>query len=281
MKLIRLTLIVLALASLSLAPLWGGVVYEIETTDHSQSTPKTESVEMSAEGRNLKMDIAAGTGSGQSGYAVFKGGDDPTMLMVDDERRTYHVMDRAQAQEIAGGISSAMAQMQEALKNVPEDKRAMVEQMMKQNMPQAQQAPERPKSTVRKTSERETHNGYPSIKYEVHEAGRKVRELWVTDLKNVEGSDEVIETFEEMADFFRELIDSFGPMAGAGGSGFTNVNFFEAFKELDGFPVLVRELNEDGSLESESLLRSARRQTLDPDAFEPPSGYKRQEMPGF
>ena len=47
-----------------------------------------------------------------------------------------------------------------------------------------------------------------------------------------------------------------------------------------GFPVVTRELGDDDSLEGESILRSARRQTLDPDAFEPPSGYKRREMFG-
>ena len=49
-------------------------------------------------------------------------------------------------------------------------------------------------------------------------------------------------------------------------------------KELGGFPVVTSEFGEDGSLEGESALRSAKRQTIDPDAFEPPSGYKRQEM---
>ena len=53
---------------------------------------------------------------------------------------------------------------------------------------------------------------------------------------------------------------------------------FVHMKEMGGFPVVTRDFTDDGSLESESSLHSARRQTLDPDAFEPPSGYKRQEM---
>ena len=283
MKLMRLCLFTLLLAALSLTPLWAGVVYEIETTDHAQSPPKVESVQMEAEGRHLKMGIPSGAASGESD-AIFKGGDDPQMIIIDHERRGYYVMDREQAAVIAGGISSAMTQMQEALKNLPEDKRAMAEQMMKQRLPQGQQqAPERPKSELKKTSERADHNGYPCVKYEVHQEGRKVRELWVTDWKNVEGSDDVAETFEEVGDFFRELMDSFGEMAQAGGGfgGNRNVDFFESLRELDGFPVVTKEFNEDGSLESEATLRSATRRTLDPADFEPPSGYKRQSMGGF
>lgn len=57
-------------------------------------------------------------------------------------------------------------------------------------------------------------------------------------------------------------------------------NVFEHMKELGGFPVVTRDFADDGSLEGETALRSARRQTIDPDAFEPPSGYRRQEMFG-
>ena len=53
---------------------------------------------------------------------------------------------------------------------------------------------------------------------------------------------------------------------------------FEHMKELGGFPVVTREFADDGSLQQETALRSAKRQTIDPDTFEPPSGYKQQEM---
>ncbi len=279
MKALRLLLITLTLATLVNAPLFAGVVYEIETTDHEQSPPKTESIEMAAEGNHLKMGIPARSESGKKdGFAVFRGGDDPKMVVVDHEQQSYYEMDRAQAQAIAGKVNDAMSQMQEALKNVPEDRRAMVEQMMKQQMPQS--APELPKSTMRKTGDKATHAGFPCVKYEVLMDGRKVRELWVTDWNNIEGSQDVKATFEEMADFFRELMESFSGMAGAAGGlpGGNNMGFFEHMKELDGFPVITKEFNDDGSLGNEATLRSASRRTIDPEDFEPPAGYKRQEM---
>jgi hypothetical protein len=51
-------------------------------------------------------------------------------------------------------------------------------------------------------------------------------------------------------------------------------------KELGGFPVVTRDFGNDGALKVETVLRSAKRQTIEPSAFEPPSGYKRQEMFG-
>jgi hypothetical protein len=259
-------------AVLALAPAFGGVVYEIEVTDHEQSPPKSESIEAAVEGRHLKMGIASG-GRGAQGEMIFRG-DRREMVVVDHEDGSYYVMDEATMKQLAGQVSGAMGQMQEALKNVPEDKRKMMEEMMKQRLPQ--QAPERPKSELRETGERGSKNGYPCVKYEVLRDGRKIREVWVTDWSNVEGGSDVVDAFEDMADFFKELMDSI-PDFGQGGPSGDPV--FEHMRELGGFPVVTREFDDDdGSLEGESVLESVAERDLDPDAFEPPKGYRLRTM---
>jgi hypothetical protein len=57
-----------------------------------------------------------------------------------------------------------------------------------------------------------------------------------------------------------------------------NVNPFEHLTAMNGFPVVTREFADDGSLESETVLRSARREQLDPVEFDPPPGYDREDM---
>lgn len=270
MKKLSLCCYLIALATGTAA---AGVVYEIEVTDHEQSPPKTESIEAAVEGRNLKMGIASG-GRGKQGEMIFRG-DRREMVVVDHDDKSYHVMDEATMQRIAGQVSGAMAQMQEALKNVPADQRAMVEQMMKQNMPDQAAKPVRAKSEIRKTGERGTKNGYPCVKYEVFRKGQKIREMWVTDWDNVEGGSDVVDVWEDMSEFFNELMDSI-PDFGQGKGGGDPV--FEHMKELGGFPVITQEFDESGAKIDESGLRSSRRRTLDPDAFEPPSGYKRRSM---
>ena len=276
MKKLALALLLALLAS----PLYAGVVYEIEVKDHEQSPPKTESIQAAVEGRHLKMGIAS-RGKGAQGEMIFRG-DRREVVVIDHESRSYHQIDAAAVEQLAGQVSGQLSEaermMQEALKNVPEDKRAMVEQMMKQKLPQAAPPPsQRAKSELKKTSERGEKSGYPCVKYEVFRGDKKIRELWVTDWSNVEGGSDVVEAFEDMADFFGELMDAMPAFGGQGGP--AGDPAFEHMKELGGFPVVTREFDDyDGSLEGETFLRSARRQTLDPDAFEPPSGYKRQEM---
>ena len=136
--------------------------------------------------------------------------------------------------------------------------------------------PSRPKTEVRRTGERANKGGYPAVKFEVLRGTAKVRELWTTDWNNIDGGDEAADAFRAMGAFFRAIMDSMATSPGGGALGADNpwadMNFD------NGFPVVINGFGEDGSLEDESNLRRTRRQRIDPDAFEPPSGYKRRSM---
>ena len=268
-----------AITALSLVliagPAVAGVVFEVETKDHEQSPPKTDELQMIADGKNISMDIQPSERGGKGGKVIFRGdkGDGGEVVVVDDDGKSYFVMDRAAMAAIGGQVSAAMKQVDEMLKNLPKEQQDAIRKARGGMMPGP---PKRESAELRKTSDTGDKNGYPCVKYEVLRGGRKVRELWVTDWDNVEGGAEVVGAFEEMAAFFREMMAGI-PNMGGGGGGPADIGLGEMGFDK-GFPVVTREFDEDGSLESESALRSAKRQTIDPDAFEPPSGYKRQEM---
>ena len=118
------------------------------------------------------------------------------------------------------------------------------------------------------------------MRYEVIEANVKVREMWVTELNNIPGGSEIVDAIREAAAFYAEMMAAFGEMAGsAGGAVFTGGNPMESFLEIGGFPVVTRTF-EGGELESETVLESVTERDLDPDAFEPPKGYRRRTMSG-
>ena len=103
---------------------------------------------------------------------------------------------------------------------------------------------------------------------------KKIRELWITSWKNIDGGNEAKNAFAAMNTFFEDMKDMFGAGGFPGGS-----NPYNEMVLVDGFPVVVNNFNEvDGSLEDESILKSTKRRTLDPADFEPPSGYKRRSM---
>ena len=268
---------IVSAAVLATTPLFAGGVFEIETKDHDSSPPRTESIAMLVDGRNLKSE--PGASGKRSQMTMIYRGDRREMVVLDHGKKSYFVMDQQMMKKMAGQMSQAMRQMQESLKNVPAEQRAMVEKMMKQRMP-AMQPPQRPTIVVRKTADRAELHGYPCVKYEVLREGRKIKELWVTDWANVEGGSEVVDVFRDMATFFSEMLESFSGGAGPGLARTVGDSVFQHMNELDGFPVVTRDYGDDGSLESESALHSAKQRAVDAAEFEPPVGYKRQQMMG-
>jgi hypothetical protein len=222
------------------------------------------------------MGIMRGRTSAEGGM-IYRGGR-REMVVVNHRDQSFMVLDKQTMQRLTGQLTQAMGQMQDALANVPEHQRAMMENMMKDRLP-AQQAPPRSPDQVRKTNDRNTVFGYPAVRYEVWRDGRKVRELWVTDWRNIEGGQEVAALFVEMGGFLEEMTSSL-PGGGAGPSKGLEDSIFTVMNQVDGFPIGVRDYRADGSLERESALRSAKEQRLGPEAFEPPAGYRRQEMFG-
>ena len=259
-----------------------GVVYEIEVTDHEQSPPRTETMEVVAEGKNLTMEVQSGEGDSK-GTMIFRGdrGKKGEMVYVDTEKQAYYVMDDATIERMGGMFDEAQKRMEEALQHLTEEQREAIRKAQEQGVggagiPGAMKPP-RAKSELKKTGERDTKNGYPCVKYDVYRDGQKIRELWVTDWDNVEGGAEARGAFLAMADFIEYMLETL-PEAGPFGGPDDGDNMFDRIEEMNGFPIVTREFGDDGSLEGESSLRSARHRTLDPDAFEPPSGYKRMSM---
>lgn len=264
----------LLLVSLAFTPAFSAVVYSIKVTNYGDAGQTHEDIEMFAEGEFIKMGMSVG-GAGTDSEVIFRS-DRGEMIIVDHANEGYFVMDAEMVDGIADQVKQALAQMQESLKDMPEAQRAMVEQMMKQQMPGIATQEEQPESELRKTGEEATHKGYPCVKYEIWRDGSRIHELWVTDWNNVKGSAQIAKTFESMALFFNELLAAI-PSLGDSGSLAVDDNVFSQMHRLNGFPVVSRTFIDD-ALDNETTLESVTERDLGPNAFEPPKGYVLRTM---
>lgn len=262
------------LAGMIAVPVVAGVVYEIEVTGPDGAEMVSDST-FSVQDNLVKV-VGADAGEKFNGEMIFRG-DRREMLVVNHDEMSYLVMDEATIQQLAAQVNEAMAAMEQALASVPEGQREKFRQMMQSKMPNA--GAERVPSELRNTGESDTIRGYPCVRYEIWRGGIRTRELWVTDWSNVEGGEQVAAGFQEMADFFKQMLDGLSAMGDMGGfsEGFTDSSF-EHLKEMNGFPVVSREYDENGALQGMAALKSATLQTLDPADFEPPTNYKRQDL---
>ena len=211
---------------------------------------------------------------------IFKG-EDKEMIIVDDKRRQYMVLDEPTIKQLAAQMNEAMAQYQKMLESVPPQQRVMMEQMMKQqmgNMMPQMAAPE--KTELSKGGKDKTISGYKTVHYQEKSSGLLENEFWVADWDKVEGGDEVKGAFLGMAKFQDELLEAMSsggnnPLMGMVRS--ISDNMFKKLTEMEGFPVATTNYDR-GAKSNETVLESVEKRDLEVSEFSPPKGYKRQSM---
>jgi len=246
-----------------------GVVYEIEVR---QAEGEPAISEMSVEGQLLRMGV--NRGGAPSAIELVWRGDRREAVIINHEEQYYSVLDEEALTRLTGQLGQALGGVQEMLRNLPESQRGMVEQMMKDKLPN-EALPQGALEVVR-TDETQTHNGYPCVKYIINVDGLATRELWVTNWGRIKGGDQLGAVLEGMVEFFSGFLDSLGGMTGGipGLGEQLNAGVITEMGELDGFPVVARGFDSAGDVIDEAVLRSVTERDLDPAAFEPPEGYR-------
>ncbi len=264
----------IALILASVPPATAGFLFEIETKDHQQNPPRIVATRMAVEGRQFTMDIAPSQSEQRGGTLLFRG-DRREMVFVNHDDKSYFVMDSQTIKQLAGQLNQALSQVQDALKNVPDEQRAFAEQMIQSRMP-AQQPTKKAPPEVRRLNQTAEVYGFPCQLYEVRRDGRKIRDLWVTAWSNITGGRELAPVFADMGEFQQKLLDALPKLGDLPGG--IDDSPFTTMKQIEGFPVASRDYAEDGTVKSETALRNAKSHRLNPAAFAPPAGYQRQEM---
>ena len=260
-----------------------GVVFQVETTFHDYAPPRVEEMEVLIEGPDVLMPMMGGGETGAMGRMIFRGkqGKHGTMVVVDDKKRTYFVIDDAVVRAMAGQGDAASQATEEALKNLTQEQREAIKKAQQQAGTGAVPGVMAPRSKpeVIMTGERGDRQGYPCVKYEVFQDGRKIREIWTTDWDNIDGGDEAADAFRGMGAFFEAIWKALPQLPG-GGDPFGGQNPFDGMNYVNGFPVVSIGFDEDGTIEDEAILKGTRRQYIDPAVFMPSAGYKRMTMAG-
>ena len=270
-----------SLRSLSLVPLLllsnlasAGSVITMESRDLTVNPVEISTVTITADGTAMRMDTT-GERPSDASTMIFHG-DVNEMTAIDHDSRQYYTIDEAAIEGIAGQMNDVMQQMQDALKDLPPEQRAMAEQMMKQRMG-AMAAPVQsaPRPELVATGDSETVNGYDCELYNVLEAGRLSRDMCITDWSNVEGAEDFKDNVERMARFFEGMLDMYrenGMDVGPGNDAFAFLD------DVNGFPVRLREYGNGSQVTDETTVKSSESRSVDAAFFRPPADYTRQSL---
>jgi hypothetical protein len=251
-----------------------GAILNTETKEYHVDPPAVGTTKVYADGDLLRLEINS-VSSSEDGLLIFRG-DRKEMIVADNERLEYFVIGEQTMNRMAAQMSDAMKQMEEMLQQMSPEERAMAKQMMQQQMPGLQQAPEEP-STLNKTGERDTINGFDCEYYEVLKAGRKTRDMCVAAWGDIAGGAEAMDAMVGMGKFFQRMHEAFSQSSGVELMGRQH-EIFGHMRELGGYPVYARDYDETGALEGEATLTSGEAGPVDPAMFAVPEGYRRGDM---
>jgi hypothetical protein len=152
-------------------------------------------------------------------------------------------------------MDESMAELKDKMKDMPEDQRKMVEQMMGKNPAMGGSAE---KYTSKNTGETEKISGFNCTKYVVSQGDKEVLTVWAT--KEVKG----MEGLKKDMQAFRDRLASSMPKIGSA--------MAEGMKNVDGFPIRVESAN------YKSTVTKVQKQSTPASAFEAPKSYKKVKL---
>jgi hypothetical protein len=235
--------------------------------EKATSGGKTQTNQIQIEKDRMRAETAGPTGEKQT--VVFDGVKQ-VLWIINDGRKTYSEMTKADVDRMGGQMSDAMARMQEQLKSLPPEQRAQIEGLMK-----GRGAPGGPNGQAVKTAYRKTGTdkvgAWTCDTYEGSQNNQKVAELCTVEPRTLGFA---------MADFqvTKRLIDFFSKLAPQG----ADQMFAIGTPEDQGFSgVPVRRISfRNGQQQSMTEISEVRRQTFPASTFELPAGLQQEAFGG-
>ena len=235
-----------------------GVVAHYETKDLTTSKISENTV-FYAQGGTLRMDSLDDRGQVTRMVIVRDG----AIWTVDVPRRTYAKIDKAFVQQKLG---AANAQLQAMVAQLPPERRALMEQRMKQM--------QQPDAVVWNDTGRSDRGGTYSCRiYEEKRSDNKVRaEYCVASPSSVPGGDELATAIHKAALTAQDIF------AGVPEARRT-ADQFSRFAKMNGVVVIKRQLD-GGKASREDHVKSIDRESLTADQFAVPKGFTEQSDAG-
>jgi hypothetical protein len=228
---------------------------------------------ISAGQENLKVES---TGENGAQVMLYKGSEE-TLYIADLKKGSYMKLSKQQLEQMMNQVGDQMAQMkammEEQLKNVPPEQRAMVEKMMMGKMGNMGGS-EPEKIVYRKVSSGETIGKWKCDKYEQFQGEKKLADVWTTDSNALGMSLDDFSVFKELADMLTGLTSKIG-------SAFPQIGPAIVVEgQYTGLPV-QRISYDNGKPFQRHEVEEVAQMDFDSSIFALPDGLREEKMPGL
>lgn len=209
---------------------------------------------------------AESAGTGEDSTIIFRE-DRDVLWIIDNQANVYQEMTRQSLEAMKSQMENAMAMMAEQMKNMPPERRAMMEKMMGQGGGMPMSPPE--KTTYKKASTGEKIKGWTCTRYEGFVGGTKTEDVWTVDWRQVGIDASDLSVMQAFGSFFEALApdESFFQFGS---------EEFERNGGYSGAPVKTI-VYEGGAVSHTSEVELIENRALEPTLFELPQGVRKGE----
>jgi hypothetical protein len=229
----------------------------VQQTTTGAGAPQTHRVQMDA--KRMRAETTGST------VVVFDG-IKQVMMLIDDAKKSYSEITKAEIEALSAQMSGMMAQMQQQMQNMPPEARAQMEAAMKgrgATMPGMGA-----KTQYRKTGTA-TVGKWTCDKYEGYSGEKKVSEICTVDPKVFGFTEADFAVSKEMAAFFKQIMPS-------GASDMFSLGSAEV--GFSGVP--VKTVTSIGAQPVTTEVTEVSRQNFPDSAFQVPAGYQKTDFMG-
>ncbi len=194
-----------------------------------------------------------------------------TLSVLDPAEKSYVVLDRAAMERMGSQVNGAMALANATLAKLPPEQRAMLEQMLKEQIPGAPVGKPVEMKVV-DTGRSETVDGRSCRVWEVRLDGVLDQQHCVVPFDSLPGDEDVRGAFERMGRFFESMQAALPAYAAAAATE------FDSLARLGGFPVLTRDFERGKPTGNETRVETWREESVPASMFEVPPGYRKRDL---
>ncbi len=188
-------------------------------------------------------------------------GSGTTMTVVEHSKQRYMIMDEEFADSVSTQVDAAMAQMQAQLAQLPPEQRAMMEQMMKDRMPNMQG--EKAVQEFRRTGRKQEIAGFECVEGELLKNGQREFIMCISSPDEIGMPRSDYEALRSAFAAMADLVGKFSPNTG------------EMFnlELIGGVPIM----SDDQDGDNDSKLKSVSFDTLDEERLSVPENYRQHD----
>ena len=225
-------------------------------------TPTINQIQMEANRMRAET-----TGPGGEKQILIFDGARQVMLMIDDQRKSYTELTKADMEQLGAQMSDAMAQIQKTLAGLPPEKKAEIEAMMKGRMGGAGLA--LPKTTYKKSGT-DTVGKWTCTKYDGYDGPTKTSEVCTVEPKALGLTEADFAVTKQFIEFFKKIIPAIESQTIAIGT--VEAQGFSGVPVKRSTTVLGRQVT--------SEITEVSRKTFTDASYAAPAGYQKRAFAG-